>query len=119
MCTQEKSIRCKEFFDNHLPMLRNIEKFVTEKLTAKIVFCREPGRKLELQRFQAELELELAMIHTLLESLSERCRDQAQGKPGAGSDKADDRLVLHTHEAVAIETLRQLNERCQDLENSP
>ncbi|WP_111414093.1 hypothetical protein [Billgrantia lactosivorans] len=99
-----------------IPHFNAAERILSNMLASRLTRCSDPSERLRLRNLQAELELEVAMIHMNLGHLFRRyaeelvdALDDPEGKGGA-------MLALDEHEAVAIESIRRLYQRTQELD---
>ena len=109
----QTSLSSRELLDDLVPKLKATEHFLHETLIVKVGNCPDPREKLCLQNLRTEIELEIAMIRMNLEHLlrrySEQLVDSAEGE-------GNTMLALDDHEAVAIESIRRIYARADELQ---
>lgn len=116
MTERVASLSTRELVENVIPKLKATEHFLSDTLTVKLQNCYEPREKLRLKNLKTEFELELTMIRMNLDHLLRRYSDQLMEAKDDPEGKGGALLRLDEHEAVAIESIRQLYSRTHALQ---
>ncbi|MCE8014812.1 hypothetical protein HOP62_01835 [Halomonas sp. MCCC 1A17488] len=115
----DPSLSSRELLDELLPKLQATEQFLSETLGAKLEYSLDPRETRRLQELKDEFELEITMINMNLGHLLRRYSDQLVDAMEEPEGKDDTRLELDEHEAVAVERIRRLYQRAQELQTDP
>lgn len=112
------SLSARELVEDLIPKLKATEHFLSDTLTIKLQNSDDPRETLRLKNLQTEFELELTMIRMNLNHLLRRYSDQLMEATDDPEGKGSALLALDEHEAVAIESIRQLYARTHELQTN-
>lgn len=115
----QTSVTDTELLEEVIPKLKATERFLHDTLRVRIDGSRDQREKLWLRNLKTEFELEISMIRMNLEHLFRRYSDQLVGPIEDSEGERGAPLVLDEHEAVAVERIRRLYQRSQELQTGP
>ncbi|MBW6391405.1 hypothetical protein [Billgrantia antri] len=115
----QTSVTDTELLEEVIPKLKNIELFLHDTLRVKIDGCRVPKEIHRLRNLKSEFELEISMIRMNLSHLLRRYSDQLIRTVEDAKRERGTQIVLDEHEAVAIERIRRLYQRSQEVQTDP
>jgi hypothetical protein len=116
MSEHHSSLSARELLDDLVPKLKATERFISDTLVVKIRYCPEPQERARLKGLSTEFEVELSMIRMNLKSLLTRYSSEISMVMGDKDRQGDAQLALDEHESVAIENIRRLYQRSQELQ---
>jgi hypothetical protein len=116
MSEHHSSLSARKLIEDLVPKLKATESFIGDTLVVKIRYCPDPQERVRLKGLRTEFEVELSMIRMNLKSLLTRYSSEISMVMGDKDRQGDAQLALDEHESVAIENIRRLYQRSQELQ---